>query len=182
MFECRCECGTVKVVPLGNIKHGKSKSCGCMVKTITASLHSTHQMSKSRVYGIWSGMMTRCYNKESSSYKRYGGKGIRVSDRWKSFENFYADMGDPPEDHSIDRINNNGNYEPGNCRWATRSEQASNTSRTLRVVLMGNEMSLKSACKEIGVSYVSTRRMMIRRKLTPQQIIDYRMSDLPKYS
>lgn len=124
--------------------------------------------------------MTRCYNKESSSYERYGGKGIRVSDRWKSFENFYADMGDPPEDHSIDRINNNGHYEPGNCRWATRSEQASNTSRTLRVVLMGNEMSLKSACKEIGVSYVSTRRMMISRKLTPQQIIDYRMSDLPK--
>jgi len=79
-----------------------------------------------RVYQIWIAMRARCENKKNTSYRNYGGRGISVCDRWQSFENFLADMGEPPVATSIDRLDNYGNYEPGNCRWATASEQARN--------------------------------------------------------
>ena len=106
-------------------------SCGCYRKKINATLHTTHGKAqdngvRSPVYKSWASMKSRCSRPDYSYYHRYGGRGIRVCDRWQKFENFYADMGDKPEGHSIERLDVDGNYEPGNCKWANDAEQAIN--------------------------------------------------------
>jgi hypothetical protein len=123
-YLCRCVCGRDSVRTVKTIVSGVSKSCGCM----NIKNHTTHGMSNSRTYNIWQNMKNRCCNPKSTQYKWYGHRGISVCDRWKqSFISFLSDMGVcPSKAHSIDRINNDGNYEPGNCRWSTHKEQCNN--------------------------------------------------------
>ena len=99
---------------------------GRLTRKRNLAMFTKHGLHSSRVYRIWQGMMRRCYQTDREGYQDYGGRGIRVCLRWHKFENFFEDMGHAPAGKSIDRINNDGSYEPGNCRWATPKEQASN--------------------------------------------------------
>lgn len=123
-YKCKCSCGSIYVRDVSRITIGLTVSCGCE----NAKNHITHGRSRQRIYRIWNGMKSRCYKPNAKAYKWYGARGISICDRWlNSFEDFFHDMGNPTTDkHSIDRINNDGNYEPGNCRWATAKQQANN--------------------------------------------------------
>lgn len=130
-LKCVCDCGEETVVRSDKLKSGHTKSCGCLQRERTRDALSktkTHGMTNSNEYYVWCGMKSRCFNENNKSYKNYGGRGITVCDRWRdSFENFYKDMGPRPSStHQIDRINNDGNYEPDNCKWRTPSENCLN--------------------------------------------------------
>jgi hypothetical protein len=125
-WKCTCECGEKKTIRASFLIGGHALSCGCG--------RTKHGHSKkgniSVEYKTWDSMLRRCFNSSDVSYKNYGGRGITVCERWKRFINFYEDMGDKPKGMSLDRVNNNGNYEPSNCRWSTRSQQNRNMRTT----------------------------------------------------
>lgn len=134
MWLCVCECGKESVVMGGDLRTGRSKSCGCWHKENLKELKTTHGMSNSSEFRAWADMLNRCNKKNIKSYKNYGGRGIKVCDRWlDSFENFYADMGPKPTSkHSLDRIDNDGDYTPKNCRWTTMKEQINNRRNSVK--------------------------------------------------
>jgi hypothetical protein len=134
-WQCRCICGTIKTVRDSSLKSGKSSSCGC-VKTQVLLNRKTHGMTDSVEYRTWQDMKNRCLNPKHRSYKRYGGRGITVGERWlNSFENFYADIGPRPEGGhmSLGRVDNDGYYTPSNCRWETPTQQIRNRGNTVKI-------------------------------------------------
>lgn len=127
MWNCICDCGNTTVVRSSALKPNGSKSCGCFSADSTKERATTHGMTRTPTYTSYRAMVKRCSNPNDPAYAQYGGRGIQVCERWKiSFENFLADMGLRPKRRTLDRIETNGNYEPGNCRWATKSEQQLN--------------------------------------------------------
>lgn len=127
---CACRCGETGVVRGYSMNNGHSNSCGCLKRELAvgamAAKTTVHGMSRTPVWITWSNMLTRCRSKRSDDYAIYGGRGISVCPEWDSFETFYRDMGGRPPGKSLDRIDTDGNYEPGNCRWATSAEQNQN--------------------------------------------------------
>jgi len=116
--------------------------------------HGAHGMSKTKAYRTWGAMIQRCYNEKSPYWQRYGGRGIQICPQWReSFECFHQDMGDPPSpQHSIDRIDNNGDYSPQNCRWATQRQQMQNTRRNRLLTFAGETKCLSVWAEELGVN------------------------------
>jgi hypothetical protein len=129
-YKCQCECGKIHNHVINSIKSGRSKQC-------YECTFSKHSMSKTNIYKIWVGIKSRCYNPKVRIYKYYGGRGIKMCERWLDFQNFYIDMGDRPSGLQLDRINNDGNYEPGNCRWVTAKENNPSNKGCLKDVMPG---------------------------------------------
>ena len=151
---CKCDCGTGGVVQAAALKTGHSKSCGCLIvettiKRSTKHGHATNGISNT--YKTWAGMMSRCSDANNDRFFDYGGRGISVHARWHKFEGFLADMGEKPKGSSIDRINVNGNYEPGNCRWATHTQQARNKRNNRLVTALGQTMCVADWAERTGL-------------------------------
>ena len=128
---CHCDCGETTVVVSGSLVMGRTESCGCLFRDVIPTVNITHGHTTngnvSSAYGRWSAMLTRCTNPNTEQWADYGGRGIGIDDpRWYVFENFLADMGEPPPGLTLDRIDNDKGYSKGNCRWATRAEQSGN--------------------------------------------------------
>jgi hypothetical protein len=158
LWVCRCDCGAEKIVRAGNLRSGHTTSCGCFRRENSAQLgrnvsasNVTHGMSKTRMYGIWEGMMSRCYSEKNRAYHNYGGRGIGVCERWHKFEGFLNDMGERPDGLTLDRIDNNGNYSKSNCRWATRTEQQNNLRKNRFVSANGERMTIAQWARRTGL-------------------------------
>jgi hypothetical protein len=149
LLECVCDCGKNTTVLANNLTRGRTGSCGCLQRDKA----KTHGLVHKSNYKRWRGMLDRYYNPNDSKFKNYGGRGISVCSRWHDIAFFNEDMGDPPNEYSIDRINNDGNYEPGNCRWATREEQARNTSATVLLEYKGATKPLAEWADKLGLNY-----------------------------
>lgn len=163
LWKCRCDCGQDFVALSCNLRRGDTKSCGCFNREVVSKRALRHGKSNSPEFGIWWAMKERCYLTSSEGYRFYGARGIEVCDRWnKSFEAFYSDMGPRPNGLTLDRINNDGNYEPSNCRWATRVEQACNTRRNVFIEHNGRKQVLTHFCRDHGICRKRFKRLLVR--------------------
>lgn len=162
---CKCECGREKWIYLVSLTGGVSGSCGCQVTKRINDFNRTHGMARTPEHIIWTGIKARCLNRRNSAYYRYGGRGIKVCERWMhSFQNFLSDMGKKPSpDYSIDRINNDGDYSPENCRWATRSQQMKNRNfmrHHQKIEFMGINGPVGFICRQLGLNSSVVRYRM----------------------
>lgn len=149
---CRCDCGTYITALSADLRSGDSTSCGCLSRERTRRRNCSHGLSHTPAYRAWAGIIQRCRNPQSKAYGHYGGRGIKVCERWFRFENFYADMGDAPSPkHSIDRIDNDGDYTPENCRWATWLEQSNNKRMNRQVTWQGETKTISEWARDMGL-------------------------------
>lgn len=150
-IKCRCECGTVRYCSIKNLKRGLSKSCGCIQKEKLIQRNKSHEMSKSILYRRWASMIRRC----KSNHHRYGGRGITVCEEWKTFEPFmeWALKNGFSEELELDRKDNDGNYEPSNCRWVTKKENARNRINNHLITINGKTKTVKEWSEETGIAY-----------------------------
>ncbi len=161
-YWCKCECGFEKVVHGGELRLGRSTSCGCNGSTFAHG--SARRGKKTKLYNTWVMMRTRCSNPSRKEYALYGGRGITVCDRWSVFSAFAADMGEPPSPrHSIDRIDNDGNYEPENCRWALPKLQRRNSRRIVQIAVGQTAVCLTNWCKAHGITYSAAHSRLQRK-------------------
>lgn len=155
LWVCRCVCGTEKSVIAGNLLKKASTSCGCANRIGNRSTTHGHTRlrSISPTYHTWAGMKARCNNPKNTHYSHYGAQGIQVCERWAKFEMFLEDMGEKPKNHSLDRIDPNGNYEPQNCRWADDVTQARNKRNNRYLTAFGKTMTLQQWAIELKVTH-----------------------------
>lgn len=157
-----CECGNEVQVNLSKVFGGHTQSCGCYRKERTATVHTKHGKTRSRAYIVWAGMMQRCYNLQCKAYASYGGRGITVAPEWHDFCNFYRDMGDPPQELQIDRIDNTQGYGKSNCRWCSRRENSNNRRDNIRITVGPNTKTLSEWARHFGIS-INTVKTRYRR-------------------
>lgn len=153
MWHCRCDCGNAVVASGSNLRGGNTTSCGCFRVEVTTANNTTHGQSKSGEYHSWFAMKQRCTNSKSAMYHLYGGRGISVCERWTdSFEDFLQDMGPKPTpNHSIERRENSGNYEPDNCHWATTKQQNNNQRSNVRITHGGKTLNIAQWSSLLGI-------------------------------
>lgn len=151
-WACHCDCGQTSIVATRELRTGDTKSCGCWNRDTAAARRRTHGASYSREYVSWANMWQRCTNPKHPSYPRYGGRGITICERWRSFANFLADMGPRPPDLTIERTDNDGHYTPENCVWDTRKRQGRNKSNNKRLPYQGVAVAMAEAVERSGAA------------------------------
>lgn len=174
---CRCKCGNETVALGEDLAKGKFRSCGCYSRDRIAAVgraHRTHGLTDSRVYRIWTSMLTRCRNPNTGKWKYYGGRGIKVCKRWLKFENFIADMGMPPAGMSLDRINVDADYKPSNCKWSDSREQTRNRRNTVRLTHNGETLSVAEWARRLGIK-PSTMHTRISANLPADKLFSTKM-------
>ena len=184
MWLCKCDCGNETLVLSTNLLKGHSKSCGCLRVDTIVKQNRTHGMAKTRLYNTWSNMKTRCANEGRSMYYTYGGRGIKVCEEWNdSFESFYkwAMENGYKDSLSIDRIDNDGDYSPENCRWSTSQQQARNKQTTIRIMYRGQTKTLKEWCDKYNLNYHTAYRRLRKgwgiKKLLTENPLKYHHRD-----
>lgn len=156
---CECDCGRYGAFLGTLLKGGHTKSCGCLRKYNMSELFSTHKKSRLKEYKIWKEIRQRCYNENNPAYHHYGGRGIKMSKDWYlDFMAFYRDMGPRPEDMTLERIDNNGDYCKENCKWATQREQTRNRRRNIMFIFEDKRYKLIDFVDALDVDYAKTRR------------------------
>ena len=179
---CQCECGGIKSARSDSLLCGAIKSCGCMKKEQDkVNLgRTTHGQHMTRLYHIWQGMKARCYNKNNSHYHRYGGRGLEICEEWReNFEAFYewAINNGYTEELTIERINNDGNYEPSNCTWSTNQEQSNNRSTCIKITIGNATKTLTEWCEIFEVDYSLIHSRYIRK---PDQTLEELFNPIPR--
>ena len=173
MWLCQCACGSIQLkrVSGSNLSNGNVRSCGCIAQSNEWRV-KTHGRSSSRVYSIWKGMKNRCLLQTDPYYHRYGGRGIQIDERWLKFEDFYADMGDPPSSkHTLDRLDRDGHYTVSNCRWATPTEQANNRISNRLLTVDGVTATIAEWARRTGLPK-STIRERLKRQWTEADAVN----------
>ena len=153
---CRCNCGNIKKVRTDHLKRGCTLSCGCLQKERVSISNSKHNKSLSKLYGVWSSMKSRCYNKNNDKYKNYGGRGISVCNDWRNdFSKFFswAKNNGYKKGLTIDRIDVNGNYGPENCRWVDYKQQARNKTTNIKIMFQGKLIGMSEVAEILGIKY-----------------------------
>lgn len=172
-YKCKCNCGKEKIIRGSHMRTGKSLSCGCSSTRTSVK----HNMTRTSEYTTWRSIKTRCHNKNDKDYKNYGGRGIKVCDRWlASFENFFEDMDyKPSKSHSIERINNDGDYEPSNCIWADRKTQDKNKRNSVKILHENKIIDIYLFSEKLNISIVAARGRVARNyKLTDGIYVKYK--------
>ena len=168
LWSCICSCGKNINAASGDLRSGNTKSCGCLRKEITATIRKKHGMCRTRTYATWSGMISRCENKNNEAYDRYGGRGVFICKEWReSFECFLHDMGVAPEGLTIERIDNDAGYSKENCKWATYADQAKNTRRTRLITANGETLCISDWADRLGASESTIRCRIDRFNWSP---------------
>jgi len=167
---CKCECGKEKIVYGCSLRSGNTKSCGCLNKEVHTKHGHSIKGKRSKTYMSWASMLKRCNNPNHKDYKNYGGRGVKVCDRWlnkeNGFENFLEDMGEMPGKHQIDRTDNDGNYEPTNCRWVTPKENCRNRRNNHLITYKNQTKCLAEWAEELNINY-NTLHVRINRDKWP---------------
>lgn len=164
LWAFRCACGKSVDLRIKQVRSGHTSSCGCLATEALVERNTTHGLSRAhpREYRSWKDMRARCNNPNDSDFADYGGRGIRVCDRWGDFAAFFADMGARPEGHTLDRIDVDGGYEPGNCRWADAGQQANNKRSNVVYEMDGRTQTLQQWCREFGTESSKVRYRLNR--------------------
>lgn len=169
VWQCACDCGNTSMVMIGNLTGGNSRSCGCQKRKIKHGAHGTGS------YNAWAHMKSRCQDPMNRQYRNYGGRGIVVCDEWQEFGAFFRDMGQRPPGMTIDRIDVNGHYEPGNCKWSTRLEQANNRRTTRYVEINGRPIALANLSRQYGIEIGVLAHRVLNCRMSPTDAVSVRV-------
>lgn len=154
-WECRCKCGNITIVTSFRLTSGRTKSCGCLQRELVGNMNKTHGLAGIPEYKIWIGIIQRCTDSNQKSFKNYGGRGITICKKWRNdFMAFYDDIGTKPTPkHTIERIDNNGNYEPSNCKWATCQENTNNKRNNHFITINNWTLTIAQWARFVGIKW-----------------------------
>jgi len=173
MWECVCDCGVVKPIAQRYLLNHTTISCGCYGKEKLLASHTTHNLTHSGFYQMWKNMMRRCYEPTVRGYERYGGRGISVCEEWHDINNFveWCVKQNPPKGFELDRINNDGNYEPGNCRFVSRTDNIRNRSTVLLITINNETHPLAEWCERFDIDYRLVFHRIRKLNWTPEKAL-----------